>query len=115
MIDLAVRGVIDLPRVASALAERPATLFGLDDRKGRIAPGLDGDLVLIDLGVSRTVEPGHMRSRGARSPFEVRRLAGWPVLTALRGVIIAANGALADVPVSGRLQKRRAAAGKETS
>ncbi|WP_370949897.1 dihydroorotase family protein [Amycolatopsis sp. cg5] len=34
--------------VIRLLASEPARLFGLDHRKGRIAPGLDADLVLFD-------------------------------------------------------------------
>ncbi|SDW60186.1 dihydroorotase [Amycolatopsis xylanica] len=38
--------------VTRLLASEPARLFGLDHRKGRIAPGLDADLVLFDPAVN---------------------------------------------------------------
>ncbi|WP_158895089.1 dihydroorotase [Amycolatopsis anabasis] len=47
----------DLLRIAvRVLAEGPSRLFALDHRKGRIAPGLDADLVLVDPGVNWSLD-----------------------------------------------------------
>ena len=78
------------------LAERPAELFGLAGRKGVLAPGADGDMALVDPELRRAVSAADIRSRAGRSPFEGVELAGWPVLTVLRGRVVAADGALAD-------------------
>ncbi len=46
--------------------ERPAVLAGLGHRKGRVAPGLDADLVLFDPEASGTrlpIGPGHPQAR----------------------------------------------------
>jgi dihydroorotase-like cyclic amidohydrolase len=94
VLDLACRGVIRLPRVAELLARAPATLFGLGGRKGALEVGLDADLVLVDPDARREITPQSIRSRAARSPFEGKTLQGWPVLTVLRGAIIAEHGAL---------------------
>ena len=91
-VDLAASGEIPWTRVAAALCSAPARLFGIADRKGRLAVGADGDLVLIDPGLSRTVDTGSIRSRARRSPFEGMTLTGWPVLTVLRGRAIAEDG-----------------------
>ena len=90
--DLAAAGEIPWTRVAAALSSAPARLFGIAHRKGRLAAGADGDLVLVDPALTRTVDAAAIRSRAARSPFEGMTLTGWPVLTVLRGRVIAEDG-----------------------
>ncbi len=43
-----VTGDLSLPRWQEVLCERPAALLGLADRKGRLSPGCDADIVLFD-------------------------------------------------------------------
>ena len=107
VLDLALRGKIALSRVADVLGERPAALFGLGGRKGTLQPGADGDVVLVDPDAVRTLTPEMIRSKAGRSPFEGLRLYGWPVLTVLRGEIIAENGNLIDASPRGRLVVRQ--------
>ena len=45
------------------VAEGPAALLGLGESKGRIAPGYDADLVVVDPKASTTFTPRTMRSR----------------------------------------------------
>jgi alpha-D-ribose 1-methylphosphonate 5-triphosphate diphosphatase len=51
---LAARGALDLPRAWGLISANPAAATGLNDR-GRIAPGLRGDIVLADGESSRIV------------------------------------------------------------
>lgn len=51
---LAARGVLDLPRAWDLISANPAAAAGLADR-GRIAPGLRADLVLLDSKNARVV------------------------------------------------------------
>ena len=51
---LAARGVLDLPRAWELISANPAAAAGLADR-GRIAPGLRADLVLLDAEEARVV------------------------------------------------------------
>lgn len=41
-------GICDLPSAARMVSETPARVLGIDDRKGKIAPGYDADLVVLD-------------------------------------------------------------------
>jgi dihydroorotase len=106
VLDLARRGAIPYARVAEVLSERPAALFGLKDRKGTLGPGADGDLVLIDPEVVRTVTPEMIRSKAGRSPFEGTTLTGWPVLTVLRGEVVAEEGRIVASGPKGRFVDR---------
>jgi dihydroorotase (multifunctional complex type) len=107
VLDLALRGKISLSRIAEVLGSGPADLFGLGGTKGRLKKGVDGDLVLVDPDAVRTVTPKMIHSKAARTPFEGSRLRGWPVLTVLRGEIIAENGKLIEAPPRGRFIRRQ--------
>jgi dihydroorotase (multifunctional complex type) len=106
VLDLAACGIISYPQVAAVLAERPAELFGLADRKGRIAVGADADLVLVDPESALHVTPAVIRSRAGRSPFEGVTLRGRPILTVLRGEVIAEDGKLVADQPGGRFLRR---------
>ena len=109
ILDAACNGRISFTRVAEVLCANPARLFGLAGRKGDLVPGADGDLVLVDADAERTVSPEMIRSKAGRSPFEGTTLKGWPVLTVLRGRVIAENGALVSDAAGGRFVARQGA------
>jgi dihydroorotase len=52
------------------VCEGPAALVGLDESKGRIAPGYDADLVIVDPRRSTVVRPAMMRSRQRHCALE---------------------------------------------
>jgi dihydroorotase (multifunctional complex type) len=108
-LDLAARRIISYPQVAALLAEHPAQVFGLGDRKGCLAIGADADLVLVDPDAALRVTPHVIKSRAARSPFEGTVLRGRPVLTVLRGEVIAENGKLVAKQPAGRFLPRASA------
>lgn len=98
VLDLALNGCIPLPRVADVLGAAPARRFGIADRKGGPEPGRDGDLVLVDADEVRVVTPALIRSKPGRSAFEGTPLRGWPVLTVLRGEVVAEAGEVVGAP-----------------
>ncbi len=106
VLDLAVQGEIPFSRVAETLAAAPARIFGIDRLKGDLRPGLDGDLVLVDIEAERCVTTEMIHSKAGRSVFEGTTLRGWPVLTVLRGEIVAENGRPIDRPPAGRFIAR---------
>lgn len=54
------------------LAAEPARLFGIDGRKGAIAPGLDADLVLFDPEENWSFGPGDVEAKCGWTAY-----AGW--------------------------------------
>lgn len=98
ILDLAVRGAIGWERAAELLAGAAARLCGIEARKGRIAPGADADLVLVDDFATR-IAP-HGTPPGPLDGFAFR---GWPMLTVLRGRVIAENEKLIAETPSGEV------------
>jgi allantoinase len=72
----------DLARWMSAA---PASLAGLGEQKGRIAPGLDADLVVWDPDAEFVVDPARLRQRHKVTPYAGRTLTGEVLTTFVRG------------------------------
>jgi len=83
--------------VARWLCGAPARLAGLD-RKGRIAPGCDADLVIFDPEAEWSVEPVRLRQRHPITPYAGMTLQGKVRQTFLRGVSIYENGRTRERP-----------------
>jgi dihydropyrimidinase len=86
------RNRLSLHRLTQVLSTNPARLFGLYPRKGAIQPGSDADLVVVDPSTSRVVDAANLASWADCSAYEGMELVGWPVLTVLRGQVVAADG-----------------------
>jgi dihydropyrimidinase len=93
-------------RFADITSSNAAKIFGLYPQKGAIAPGSDADLVLMDPSVRKKLvrEDFHVTDY---SPWEGWEVSGWPVLTLLRGKVIADRGRLTGSTADGRLLTRR--------
>ena len=74
-----------LGTLAGWMSEAPARLAGLLDRKGRVAPGYDADLVVWDPDAEWTVEPDGLQQRHKLTPYAGRRLRGRVQTTLVRG------------------------------
>ena len=97
-------GRLTLSRVVELCATRPAKLVGLYPRKGAIAVGADADLVVLDLERVETITAANSLYKCGWTPLEGRRVQGVPVMTLLRGRVIAEDGKIQAEPGSGRLQ-----------
>ena len=89
LLDAALRDRISLVDVARVYAEAPARRYGLHPRKGRIAPGADADLVLVDPGAETVLTDDDVLSKAAWTPYAGRRVRGVHVATLLRGRVVA--------------------------
>jgi dihydroorotase len=65
----------------------PARILGLET-KGRIAPGADADLTLLDLNRPIVVDSRSFRSQSRNTPFDGWTLKGAPVRTIVGGRLI---------------------------
>jgi len=85
---------ISLNRFVEVVSTAPAKLMGLFPRKGNLAPGADGDLVVFDPNVEKIITPNILRQNADYSPFEGRPVRGWPTATVVRGRIVVQQGQL---------------------
>jgi allantoinase len=72
----AASGAAPLTRLARWMSEAPAALAGLGGRKGRIAEGLDADLVVWDPEGDVVVDPSRLHQRHKVTPYSGRPLKG---------------------------------------
>jgi dihydropyrimidinase len=86
----------------------PARVYGIYPRKGTIAVGSDADLVVVDLELERIVRAEELQGMSDFSPFEGKKLRGWPVATIKGGRIIARDGRIVG-KANGRYLPRRPA------
>jgi allantoinase len=90
--------------LAEWMCAAPARLAGLE-RKGRIAPGCDADLVIFDPEERWTVVPESLQQRHKLTPYAGRELRGRVRTTYLRGERIYDDGGFPASP-RGRLLSR---------
>jgi dihydropyrimidinase len=103
---------LPLERIAEVSAAEPARIFGLGDRKGRLEPGYDADVVLVDLDNEREIVADTWGAKEGRfNLFEGWRMRGWPVRTIARGTTIVAGGELLEKPGRGEYLSRDARGG----
>lgn len=91
-----------LARAVALLAENPAKLVGVWPDKGRIAPGADADLVVIDQGEAWEVTEDRLYTKVGWSGYIGRHLTGRVELTMLRGTVVAEGGEVVGLPGYGR-------------
>lgn len=96
----------DLPDLARWMCEGPARLAGLQDRKGRIAPGLHADLVAWRPDEEFVVTAESLLHRHKVSPWVGRCLRGRVLGTWLRGHRIADEGGPCGPPLGQPLLER---------
>jgi dihydroorotase len=84
MLDQVNQGRFTLPQLASWMSDAPARVWGIVG-KGRIEPGYDADLVLVDLQKTRTVRDEQQHTKSRWSPWHGQTLTGWPLVTWVRG------------------------------
>jgi allantoinase len=89
---------LSLEFISSRTAANVADRFGFAERKGRLRPGLDADLVLVDPAGSTHITRKSLQYRHPHTPYLGRELRGRVVRTILRGQTIHLDGKLIGKP-----------------
>lgn len=105
LLDQMHAGRITPERLCWAASEGTARLYGIYPQKGAILPGADADLVLVDPDATWTIRGEDLHSVQKHTPFEGAVVRGMPVLTILRGTVVAEGREPVGAP-GGRLVRR---------
>ena len=94
MLDHVNAGRLSLARFVDLTSAGPQRLFGIRG-KGRIAVGYDADLTIVDMKRSETITNAWIASRCGWTPYDGRKVTGWPVGTFVRGRRVVWEGEIA--------------------
>lgn len=101
LLKLVSDGVLSYADLVRVACTEPARIFGLFPKKGALQPGADADLVVVDPARPMQIRNADQASKAGRTPFDGWTVPATPVMTLLRGEIIARDGAIVG-PARGR-------------
>ncbi len=96
------QGRIDLNRFVALTATNHAKIYGLYPQKGTIAVGSDADIAIWDAQHEVTVRAKDLHDNAGYTPYEGRRIKGWPMTVLSRGRVVVEDGRLVAERGSGR-------------
>jgi dihydroorotase-like cyclic amidohydrolase len=102
MLNAVNDGRLTLQRCVTLMSAAPARAFGLQ-RKGAIRPGFDADIVVVDMNRSQRLTASALHSRGKVSAYEGMAVKGGPIMTFIRGRLVAKAGEVMGEPGWGRI------------
>lgn len=108
LLNKIVEGELSYEALAANTAETPAALFGIADRKGRLEPGRDADLVLVEkLPEPEEPDIGRLftKSRESAVLYSRTALSHRVVRTLVRGQTVFADGAFVGSKGFGQIIK----------
>jgi len=98
MLDHVNAGRLSLERFVDLTSAGPNRIYGIAG-KGRIALGYDADFTIVDLKSERTISTGWMATKSGWTPFDGKKVTGWPAATIIRGAIVMREDSLAPAPL----------------
>jgi dihydropyrimidinase len=86
------RGRITVNEFVALTATNHAKIYGLYPRKGTIAVGADADIAIWDPEREVTLTHALLKDGSDYTPYEGMAIKGWPILTMVRGKVVAKDG-----------------------
>ena len=102
MLDSIHQGRCTLEQVVHWMCDAPARVWDMVG-KGRIAPGYDADLVLVDLNLEQTIHNDQQETKCRWSPWDGTKLKGWSVRTWVLGQTVYDQGKIDDTVRGGEI------------
>jgi dihydropyrimidinase len=101
-------GRLSLQEFVALTSTNHASMYGLTGRKGAITVGADADLAVWNPNRDVTVTASMLHDNTGYTPYEGRKLKGWPEIVVSRGRVVVENNALHAERGSGQFLKRGA-------
>lgn len=102
-----MKNKISINKFVEVCSTNPAKIFGLYPKKGTIQVGSDGDIVVIDPNIEKTLTIQDLHSNVDYSAYEGIKIKGYPIFTVLRGKIIAKDNTFMGKKGYGNFLKRK--------
>jgi dihydroorotase len=94
MLDHVNNGRLSLERFVDLTSHGPNRIFSIAG-KGRIAEGYDADFTIVDMARTEIISNNWIESRSRWTPYDGKRVKGWPVGTVVRGALAMWQGEMA--------------------
>ena len=94
LLDAVNQGKLTLSDVVRLTSRNPALIFGIKN-KGKIKPGYDADLVIVDMSLEKEVKS--LKTRCKWSPYSGMKLRGWPIITIVNGNVVYDHGKINNI------------------
>lgn len=98
MLDHVAAGRLTLERLVDLCAYGPARIFRIQG-KGRLSVGYDADFTIVDLKRTETITDAWSASKSGWTPYDCKKVTGWPVGTVIRGNVVMQDGDLMNDPI----------------
>jgi dihydroorotase (multifunctional complex type) len=105
ILTLVRKNRLSLIQAVKLLAEKPAEIYGLNDR-GRLEHGKNADLTVVDLNRKFTIEASKFKSKAKYSPYDGWQVQGKPVKTFVNGLLVFDEGEIVAKTGSGSIVRR---------
>ncbi|HJS75173.1 MAG TPA: dihydropyrimidinase [Vicinamibacteria bacterium] len=99
-------GRIDIHRFVELTSTRAAKIYGMFPQKGSVSIGADADLVIWDADRDVVIESAKLHDNVGYTPYEGRKIKGWPLTVLSRGRVVVQDGELRAERGSGQFVAR---------
>jgi dihydroorotase (multifunctional complex type) len=105
VLTLVRKNRLSLVQAVELLAEKPAGIYGLNDR-GRLEQGKNADLTVVDFNRKFTINASKFKSKAKYSPYDGWEVQGKPVKTYVNGLLVFDEGEIVAKAGSGSIVRR---------
>ena len=105
ILTLLKKNRLSLAQAVQLLAEKPAEIYGLNDR-GLLKQGKNADLTVVDFNRKFKIEASKFKSKAKYSPYDGWEVQGKPLKTFVNGLLVFDEGEIVAKAGSGSIVRR---------
>ena len=88
---------LSLNKLCKLISTNP-TLYKAKN-KGQIKLNYDADITIVDLKKSKTITNKQMATKSGWTPYDGKKVTGWPIMTIVNGSLVMKNGKVIGDPI----------------